>query len=105
MKKVGALIDITYIKTSFINSLKESHLLRMGSINEIIANMRKVDEDKLFKGIQNHNYESFWEINSTLSDKHVADMKKYAVRIHSNKFDRALQPNCEITPFEFSGGD
>lgn len=78
-------------------------MLRMGSINEIIANMRKVDEDKLFKGIQNHNYESFWEINSTLSDKHVADMKKYAVRIHSNKLDRALQPTCEIAPFELAG--
>lgn len=75
----------------------------MGSINEIIANMRRVDEEKLLKGIQNHNYESFWEINQTLSDKHVADMKKYAVRIYSNKLDRALQPSCEISPFEVTG--
>ena len=39
-----------------------------------------------------HNYESFWEINQTLCDKHVADMKKYAVRVFSNKYNRFVQP-------------
>jgi hypothetical protein len=50
--------------------------------------MKKSEEEKMLSGIEKHNYESFWEINQTLCDKHVADMKKYAVRIFSNKYNR-----------------
>ena len=56
----------------------------MGSCNEILAKMKKIEEDKLIDGVQKHNYELFWEINQPLSDKHIADMKKYAVRIITN---------------------
>ena len=33
----GGPIGIKYIKFPYINSLKESHVLRMGSANEILA--------------------------------------------------------------------
>jgi len=35
--KNGPSIGIKYIEFSYINSLKESHVLRMGSANEILA--------------------------------------------------------------------
>jgi len=46
-----------------VNALKESHVLRMGSANEILAQMKKYEEEKLLEGILKHNYELFWEIN------------------------------------------
>jgi len=96
LHKVGGIIDISYCKFSYINSLKESHVLRMGSAHEILAQMKKSEEEKLFSGIQKHNYEQFWEINQLLCDKHVADMKKYAVRVYSNRYNRFVQPSYEI---------
>ena len=51
LQKVGAIIDISYIKFSYIKSLKESHVLRMGSAHEILAQMKKSEEEKLFTGI------------------------------------------------------
>ena len=63
LTKNGTQPGIKYAKFSYINSLKESHVLRMGSCNEILAKMKKIEEDKLIDGIQKHNYELFWEIN------------------------------------------
>jgi hypothetical protein len=63
LQKAGGQIGIKYIRFYFINSLKESHVLRMGSANEILAQMKKNEEEKLFDGIQKHSYELFWEIN------------------------------------------
>lgn len=57
LQKNGGIIDISYVKFSYINSLKESHVLRMGSAHEILAQMKKSEEEKLFSGIQKHNYE------------------------------------------------
>ena len=68
----------------------------MGSANEILAQMKKYDEEKLLDGVQKHNYELFWEINQPLCDKHIADMKKYAVRIFLNKYNNMLQACYEI---------
>jgi len=77
----------------------------MGSCNEFIANMKKQDEEKLLEGVQKHNYELFWEINQPLSDKHLADLKKYAVRIYSNKYANFVQPNFEVEPPTNDGDD
>ena len=52
--------------------------------------MKKNEEEKLLEGINKHSYELFWEINQPLLDKHVADMKKYAIRIISNKFTNVI---------------
>ena len=46
--------------------------------------MKKSEEDKMIEGLQKHNYETYWQINQSLCDKHIADMKKYAVRIFTN---------------------
>ena len=86
LHKNGPVIGIKYIEFSYINALKESHVLRMGSANEILAQMKKYEEEKLLDGIQKHNYELFWEINQPLNDKHIADMRKYAIRVYSNKY-------------------
>lgn len=56
----------------------------MGSAHEILAQMKKYEEEKLLDGVQKHDYMQFWEINQPLNDKHIADMKKYAVKIYSN---------------------
>ena len=67
--------------------------------------MKKSEEEKLFTGIQKHNYEQFWEINQLLCDKHVADMKKYAIRVYSNRYNRFVQASYQIPMFEESGED
>ena len=85
LQKNGPIIGIKYIEFSYVNALKESHVLRMGSANEILAQMKKYEEEKLLEGILKHNYELFWEINQPLNDKHIADMRKYAIRVYSNK--------------------
>jgi hypothetical protein len=90
LQKNGGQIGIKYIRFQYINSLKESHVLRMGNANEILAQMKKYEEEKLFDGMQKHSYELFWEINQTLCDKHVANLKKYAVRVFSNKFTHVI---------------
>ena len=35
----------------------------MGSAHEIIAQMKKYEEEKLLDGVQKHDYMQFWEIN------------------------------------------
>ena len=62
----------------------------MGSANEILAQMKKYEEEKLLDGIHKHSYELFWEINQILCDKHIANMKKFALRIISNKFNHVI---------------
>jgi len=57
------VLGIKNIEFSFINSIKESHVLRMGSAHEIIAQMKKYEEEKLLDGVQKHDYMQFWEIN------------------------------------------
>lgn len=100
LEKNGPIIGIKYIHFNYINSLKESHVLRMGSGNEILAQMKKSEQEKLLEGIQKHNYELFWEINQPLNDKHIADMRKYAIRIYSNVYSNFVQPNYEIVMFD-----
>ena len=63
LNKSGAIIDVSYIKHSYINSLKESTATRTGSANEIIAQMKKNEEEQLLLGIQKHNSEMFWQYN------------------------------------------
>ena len=63
LQKNGGVIGIKYIHFNYINSLKESNVLRMGSANEILAQMKKNEEEKLLDGINKHSYELFWEIN------------------------------------------
>ena len=60
---------------------------------------------KLIEAIQKHNYELYWEINQPLNDKHIADMRKYAIRIYSNKHLNFVQPNFEIKQFTDEGGN
>jgi hypothetical protein len=38
----------------------------------------------------------FWEINQPLNDKHIADLKKYSVKIYSNVYQNYVLPNMEI---------
>jgi len=58
--------------------------------------MKKYEEEKLLDGVQKHNYELFWEINQPLCDKHIADMRKYAIRIFSNMYSNFVQPGFDI---------
>ena len=58
--------------------------------------MKKYEEEKLLDGVQKHNYELFWEINQPLCDKHIADMRKYAIRIFSNMYTNFVQPGYDI---------
>ena len=60
---------------------------------------------KLIEAIQKHNYELYWEINQPLNDKHIADMRKYAILIYSNKHLNFVQPNFEIKQFTDEGGN
>ena len=48
----------------------------------------------------------FWEINQSLNDKHIADMKKFAVKVFSNVHQNYVLPNFEIKQYfdEKSGG-
>jgi hypothetical protein len=85
------LEGINFLKYHFINSLKESHTLRLGSSNEILSNLSKKDESRMIEGIMKHNFKSFWEINSNLRDKHLRDLKKYAIRVFCNKHHTYFQ--------------
>ena len=52
----------------------------------------------MIEGLKKHNYESFWEINQGLCDRALADIKKYAIRVFSNKHHTYVQPNIEVPP-------
>mmetsp|Transcript_31710 Transcript_31710/g.48580 ORF Transcript_31710/g.48580 Transcript_31710/m.48580 type:complete len:90 (+) Transcript_31710:667-936(+) len=62
--------------------------------------MKKNEEEKLLDGIQKQNYEYFWEINQPLCDKHIADMKKYAIRVVTNIFPNISEPTLEVKQYE-----
>lgn len=57
------LEGMNFFKFHYINALKESHALRTGSAQEILANMQKKDETRMIEGLIKHNYENFWEVN------------------------------------------
>ena len=70
--------------------------MRVGSANEILSNLSKKDETRMIDGLIKHNFESYWEINQPLCDKHIAEMKKFALRLFSNRHHTYVQPNLEI---------
>ena len=51
----------------------------------------------MIDGLRRHNYENFWEINQALCDKHVTELKKYAIRVFSNVHHTYVQPNIEVS--------
>jgi len=61
--QVSNLEGINFFRYHFINSLKESHCLRLGSATEILSHMSKRDETRMIDGLRTHNFEGFWEIN------------------------------------------
>jgi len=68
-ESVLKLEGLNFFKFHYINALKESQSLRMGSAQEILATMHQRDEQRMIDGILKHNYSSFWEINQSLCDK------------------------------------
>ena len=52
------------------------------------------------EGLKKHNYENFWEINQGLCDRSVTELKKYAIRIFSNRHHTYVQPNIDVNPVE-----
>jgi len=94
-EQVLRLEGLNFFKFHYINALKESHTLRMGSASEILA-MQKREEQRMIEGILKHNYENFWEINQPLCDKNVTDAKKYAIRVFCNRHHTYVQPNIDV---------
>lgn len=90
------LEGLSYLRFYYINALKESHSLRLGSANEILSSMSKKDENRMIDGLIKHNFESFWEINQPLCDKHVNELKKFAVRVFCNKHYTYVQLNIDV---------
>jgi hypothetical protein len=39
----------------------------------------------MMEGLTKHNFDAFWEINQPLCDKPLGDIKKYALRIYTNR--------------------
>lgn len=95
-EQVLRLEGLNFFKFHFINALKESQYLRLGSAQEILGTMQKKEETRMIEAIIKHNFESFWEINQSLCDKNIADMKKYAIRVFCNKHHTFLQPNVDV---------
>jgi hypothetical protein len=96
---------MNFFKFHYINALKESHALRMGSAQEILANMQRKDENRMIEGLRKHNYENFWEINQGLCDKSITELKKYAIRIFCNRHHTYVQPNIDVNRNALAEGD
>jgi autophagy-related protein 5 len=94
-EQVLRLEGINFLRFHFINSLKESHCLRLGSAQELLS-MQKKDEQRMIEGLKRHNFDSFWEINSPLCDREVTELKKYAVRFYNNRHHTYVQPSIEV---------
>ena len=59
--------------------------MRVGDANEIITGLAKKDETKMIEdGLFKNQYENFWEINQPHIVKHIADLKRFAIRVYSN---------------------
>jgi hypothetical protein len=69
----------------------------MGTGSEVL-NMQKKEETRMIEGILKHNFENFWEINQPLCDKSVGELKKYAIRVFSNRHHTYAQPNVDANP-------
>lgn len=81
-----------------MNSLKESLFLRMGDANEILGNLSKKDEQKMVNdGLMKNNYTALWEINQDFQVKHIADFKRYAIRVLSNTHHTFVQLNKSLS--------
>ena len=96
-EQVLKLEGLNFFKYHYINALKESHALRLGSAQEVLSQKQK-EEQRMIEGLKKHNYESFWEINQGLCDRSLNDVKKYAIRVFSNKHHTYVQPNIEVAP-------
>ena len=66
--------------------------MRAGSAQDILSVQSTKDTQRMMEGLTRHNYESFWEINQPLCDKPLADIRKYAIRIFTNKHSQYIQP-------------
>ena len=70
-------------------------MLRLGTAQEILS-LKKQDEARMIEGLRRHNYENFWEINQQLCDRSIKELKKYAIRVYTNKFHTYVQPNIDV---------
>jgi autophagy-related protein 5 len=102
--QVLKLEGLNFFKFHYINALKESHNLRMGSASEILS-MQKREEQRMIDGILKHNFENFWEINQPLCDKNIGDVKKYAIRVFCNRHHTYVQPNIDVNPVRPTAGE
>ena len=50
----------------------------------------------MIEGIIKHNFGSYWEINQTLRDKHIQELKKYAIRVYTNRHHTYVQLNIDV---------
>jgi hypothetical protein len=72
--------------------------LRMGDANEIMGSLSKKDEQKMInEGLLKNNYTAFWEINQDFQVKHIADFRRYAIRVLSNTHHTFVQLNKTLT--------
>lgn len=95
-EQVLKLEGLNFFKFHFINALKESHALKMGSAQELLANIQTKDVSRMIEGLRKHNYENFWEVNQPLCDKTIIELKKYAIRVFCNRHHTYVQPNIEV---------
>jgi len=64
----------------------------MGDANEILSNLNKKDETKMIEeGLFKNNYEAFWQLNQPHLVKHIADLKRYAIRVSTNTHHTFVQ--------------
>ncbi|KAF9529306.1 autophagy protein Apg5-domain-containing protein [Crepidotus variabilis] len=53
-------------KQAFMNQLKEADFVRWGNTRRMVG-LRKVDQDGLWEGIKDHNFDDFWRVASKLT--------------------------------------
>lgn len=58
----------------------------------------------MIEGLKKHNYENFWEINQSLCDRSIGELKKYSLRIFSNRHHTYVQPNIDVNKFSAPSG-
>lgn len=65
VEKLHSSPGLDNCRTSFMSMLKEADFVRWGSTKRV-TNLRKTEQDALWEGVVNHNFETYWSVASKI---------------------------------------
>ncbi|KAK9465440.1 autophagy protein Apg5-domain-containing protein [Lipomyces arxii] len=84
------LTDLQDVKDHWVNRLKEVDYLRRGNSNTVM-NLSKADSDAIWYGVEQHDFDKFWSINSKILPSDPMSLRNVPIKVYLPSCNKVLQ--------------